>query len=477
MNCKKEWPLEIQHRELTKMFVNKPLKKHMEDVLFDSQRALMPETLAEYERLQQLKHARKESINANKALENYKRDIDYYSKLSRFAQLHEEIYDLGYYTFEDSQNSVERLEEYSILDQFMRDTHNNTEYILLETERRNKLEILDRLRYQINLESTSHPTETRFIRACPSEGCRGFLSSQWKCGLCELWSCPDCLAVKGPIRDCNHTCNPDDVATKCTLDKDSKPCPQCRSVICKIDGCDQMWCTICRTAFSWRTGVIETRVIHNPHFFEYQRTQRDGLGRTLGDIPCGRHLDIHAIEYMRGIMTATNMPEPIIMRIYQYIRAASHFQEVVIPRYRDDQVVNFRELRLCYISSAISEAQFRARLVRDMKKHQKNIEIGQVVQMLSITLHELIFRFFDEIAQGLAEAVEGSKYANSRRDEDSYENNLQTPISTDLFSNTANLTTLNEIDLLYKYANQCFDNITNIYGTKMIRFEVMGEVF
>ena len=457
MNCKKEWPLEIQHRELTKIFVNKPLKKHMENVLFDSQRALMPETLVEYERQTQLKRARKESTEANKAFENYKRDINYYTKLSRFAQLHEEIYGVEYYISSDISTvnhsiSGERLDEYSTLDQFIRDTNSNPEYIMLETDSQNKREIFDRLRYQINLESTSTNSETRFIRACPAEECRGFLSSQWKCGLCDLWSCPDCLAVKGPVRDCNHTCSPDDVATKRTLDKDSKPCPQCRSVIFKIDGCDQMWCTICRTAFSWRTGVIETRVIHNPHFFEYQRTQRDGLGRTLGDIPCGRHLDIYAIEYMRGIMTSTNMPEPIITRIYQYIRAASHFQEVVIPQYRHDQVVNFRELRLCYISSEISEAQFRARLVRDMKKHHKNIEIGQVVQMLSITLHELIFRFFDEIA------------------------NLHPMVGPDLFSNAANLTTLDEIDLLYKYANQCFDKITNVYGTTMIRFGVMCEV-
>jgi hypothetical protein len=34
-----------------------------------------------------------------------------------------------------------------------------------------------------------------------------------------------------------------------------------------------MWCTICHTAFSWKTGKEEFN-IHNPHAFEYYRTIR-----------------------------------------------------------------------------------------------------------------------------------------------------------------------------------------------------------
>ena len=64
--------------------------------------------------------------------------------------------------------------------------------------------------------------------------------------------------MKGAKRDCEHTCNPDLVETAKLLAKDTKSCPTCQTKIFKIDGCDQMWCTQCHTAFSWKTGAIQT---------------------------------------------------------------------------------------------------------------------------------------------------------------------------------------------------------------------------
>lgn len=76
-----------------------------------------------------------------------------------------------------------------------------------------------------------------FVRACSAEGCRGFLSTQWKCGICEQWACPTCHVIKGDTRDAEHTCNPDDVATAALLASDTKNCPSCHMGIFKVDGC------------------------------------------------------------------------------------------------------------------------------------------------------------------------------------------------------------------------------------------------
>jgi len=88
------------------------------------------------------------------------------------------------------------------------------------------------------LRDRTAPVErAEFIRACPDSACRGFLSTQWKCGICEKWTCPDCHEIKGLSRDVEHVCNPDTLATARLLANDTKPCPNCRTGIFKIDGC------------------------------------------------------------------------------------------------------------------------------------------------------------------------------------------------------------------------------------------------
>ena len=78
----------------------------------------------------------------------------------------------------------------------------------------------------------------QFIRACPVETCRGFLSSAWRCGTCETWVCKDCGEPKlEGQRDAEHVCNPDVAASHALLQRDSRPCPQCAAMIFKIEGC------------------------------------------------------------------------------------------------------------------------------------------------------------------------------------------------------------------------------------------------
>ena len=71
------------------------------------------------------------------------------------------------------------------------------------------------------LNKNSNKPKAKFIKACPSDNCRGFLSSQWKCGICENFFCPDCHVNKGPHRDVEHTCDPDTKATIQLLSNDT----------------------------------------------------------------------------------------------------------------------------------------------------------------------------------------------------------------------------------------------------------------
>jgi len=110
-----------------------------------------------------------------------------------------------------------------------------------EIQRQSRQLQMEKYRIQTDiyrLNSNQAPVErTEFIKKCPDAECRGFLSSQWKCGLCEKWACNACHEIKGLTRDAPHECNPETVATVSLLANDTRPCPNCRTGIFKIDGC------------------------------------------------------------------------------------------------------------------------------------------------------------------------------------------------------------------------------------------------
>lgn len=59
---------------------------------------------------------------------------------------------------------------------------------------------------------------------------------------------------------------------ECSLDKvdadEYKMCPGCRTLVTKIEGCDDMWCLKCKVFFSWRQGVVRTDTPHNPDYID-----------------------------------------------------------------------------------------------------------------------------------------------------------------------------------------------------------------
>jgi hypothetical protein len=172
--CNRQWTHQFISNHFSKTFINNDLKLHYEKILFDKQRALMPST--------------------QPLVENILRREEYQRKINA-----------AYNVVREAKNNLNAVQiEYNI---FVRSGH------------------------------TNENTRSVFIRACPDSECRGFLSSQWKCGICSKWTCPTCHEVKGMERDVEHTCNPDNVATANLLNSDTKPCPKCGEGIFKIDGC------------------------------------------------------------------------------------------------------------------------------------------------------------------------------------------------------------------------------------------------
>lgn len=232
MGCKHVHNRELVSSYCSSKFIHMDLKQHRENVLFEREKARMPETQPHVMRELEKRSLRTSYIYMYYLLTNIDRDctLDYYVRPC-----------------------------------------------LKETIREYMVYIYDQIQTLRNFDTTVENVYA-FSQSCPDEECRGFLDDNWKCGICKNDFCKKC---NEPV-SFNHTCNKDIVKTLKLLKRDTKQCPKCNVPIYKIEGCAQMWCTQCHVAFDWKTRRIETGRIHNPHYFEFKKR-----GREHGDIPCG----------------------------------------------------------------------------------------------------------------------------------------------------------------------------------------------
>lgn len=222
-------------------------------------------------------------------------------------------------------------------------------------------------------------TFAEFIKPCPADGCKGFLSTAWKCGLCEQWSCPDCHDLKGPNKDVAHTCDQTKVESARLIQRETKGCPKCGVRISKIDGCDQMWCTACNTAFNWRTNVIAAGPVHNPHYFEYLRQQ--GIvpqpQQANPIVGCDARDDSAIVRLLddRGRrLYQMNTHEVVLPTrqqrtnkyLYEAHRLRNEYADPYMRRQQDDEEL-FRRLRVRYMAGELSDDDWKIALQRAEK--------------------------------------------------------------------------------------------------------------
>ncbi len=244
---------------------------------------------------------------------------------------------------------------------------------------------MDTLIRNPDINSQEEQTRNDFIQMCVVENCRGYLSSQWKCCICKTFICSHCHIVKNSRDDENHVCDKDTVDTIKLIIKESKSCPQCGIRTCKIDGCDQMWCISCKTPWSWVSGKKETGTIHNPHYYEWLRSQNGGnIPRNPRDLICGGIPSIHDLIRHFSIVYACSINESrIIMNpiIYHAIRIITHITQVelpIFPNVRHNMDTN-NDLSVKYLLREITEDQWIKEIKKREKQRERRSEINQIL--------------------------------------------------------------------------------------------------
>lgn len=362
MKCKNGWTRDILIDATLKSFVNNEYKNHTKNILFDAEKSRLPETMSH--------------------VDNHLKCIDLKSKIK------------------NNKDIIKKKKEE--LRQLMFNNSRNERNLHLR---------------QIGQHKDS---KKQFIKKCPAEGCRGFLSSDYKCGICNKYTCPKCFVIKesdDESKNPEHVCKEEDLKTADMIRNECKDCPGCGTHIFKTQGCDQMWCTQCHIAFSWRTGLKMSGVIHNPHFIEWQNS---GQARAPINIPgaimCGgmprshdfkvvlfRNFGLNHSEVYRKCFRVRNETEKYCVDVTDFQRSILYFSNSVLNSIRtqcNDNQDN-KDLRIKYILKEISEDVMKNELEKRKKRYEKARTILDVYELINTVFTESIRDIYETLCSNV----------------------------------------------------------------------------
>ena len=493
-NCRRGWSFDFLEDNLPKTWFHGEFKKSREELLMDRERSQLPLAQAWAERMKQAKtvfepaalvarEERTELISEYKNLSDRKNKIEtfhrikyreitntYYSKLrddnhSEEFKIFEKVYKASSKELRECLKDINRrIREINVVrkEVTIRESVNtrmrnlylnstdeqwaeNQERIRIEAELRENNEagaddpdIREALIASI-MQTIKNPGEAKkiFTMKCPGMDCRGFLSTHYKCGLCDRSTCADCLlqhTVEDPEGNA-HECKEEDKESVSAIKKSCRNCPSCGISIFRIEGCNQMFCTGCNTAFDWTTGrELVTKQIHNPHYTEYLRQ----LGRheeTAHAQPqhtdCNTRITPYLLNYsyinpylyilymyygiktgsidpgasfqrkyknMNSSNTTYKIPKNILSSLHKvsgYYAVLLHLESVLAPVYankiRNNR--NNRRLNAEYLNGYMDESKWKVELSKNEKDRIVTTEVQQTIDAFITIGHELYANF------------------------------------------------------------------------------------
>lgn len=263
---------------------------------------------------------------------------------------------------------------------YMADTTKYVKNINEILDRRNQMSKLNRLtnrkkhdernkKYEDRIKKLEHYatletiTKINYIMKCPCK-CGGIITENYMCNLCDTKICRKC----GEEKEENHKCDINNILNFNDIMINTKPCPKCYCRIHKVDGCDQMFCTHCKTGFSWKTGKIETHNLHNPHYFEYLRN----AGQDHND--CG--------EFLYFLL-----PDVFSRSIYEKMRHYIRNENIQIDEYNEN---TNKDLRIILMQNYISQEDFKDHIIKSFNKIEIKNEYSQIINTFSVIIESIL---------------------------------------------------------------------------------------
>ena len=256
---------------------------------------------------------------------------------------------------------------------------------------------------QLNITSKIKNPKIKYKFSCPKETCKGYLNEEYICDLCDINVCKKCYIE---MKDETHECDEALVETFNLIKKEAKPCPSCGEFISKISGCDQMFCVSCGNAFSWKTGLIEKGIIHNPHahaFFQNnagaQQNYLNALNGNGADVcrtPLPNIVTMHILYEKIKEMDSTNY----IKSIYRCIAEFRQYKRATYLNVLNNNEDINNDLRIRFINNELCEKKLKTTLhSRDKKRYFKKELCHNIISTFEIS-ELLIWAICDSLNEG-----------------------------------------------------------------------------
>ena len=399
--CKKQFSKDWLYQNFSRSFVNDKLMNHYADVAFDLEKSLLEETAVYIEAHKQDEVIRRKEQQIN----NIQNELE---QLTRWRTNNQTLFNNTedktplsnfFRTFLDTIDSSMFTGIKSVVTQFIltlprtttrHQIHLVVDYIAkkCETYIEGLIASSDELKQKHLLK-----TSTR----CFTPHCAGFLGNKeemkeyvkGKCLVCSTAYCCDC-AHKFSEQKEEHKCDPNTVKSLKLIARETKPCPNCKEAIFKINGCDQMFCTRCYTAFDWRSNTVIAGQIHNPHYTEYLAEQHAKQAKQARQAKPTIHtgqlteeqkrysyfftrngFDISFIPAVVDRPNRTTYEKNIIRFLYEFWDHCSHCTINELTAYRLQPVVErYRYLRIRFLEGRLHEDTWKTDLTASYKKDE-----------------------------------------------------------------------------------------------------------
>lgn len=364
----------------TKTYIQHVYFKHRQEVLINRERANLPglQEVAIDERRKRDNELKIGEIKVEIAAIEKERDI----LMTDYNRLYTEYY-----------SKLAAKQDYSAIRKQLDELLVTSDKLRIQIA--NKREDINKIRYPtaygLPANGVKKPEEEKkkFIRRCTRENCQGFLSTAWKCGICDFYSCSKCFVTKTKKHDDPHECKKEDIETADMIKADCKPCPNCGEFIQKSSGCSQMWCISCQTPWDWTTGkVVVGGIIHNPHYYEWMKRNGGAAPRNPADVPCGGYPNAWELRRMpRGLRN------DIANIFFEFHRICQELQDISERTYRthiDQDSTN--NINVKFLLSDFDEKHWGQLLGKNERKRKRDKEVQEIFAAFRMVAVELINR-------------------------------------------------------------------------------------